>query len=528
MQRRAITLDPDVYTWKPLRLLSGYRFFLGTTFLATHFSGTAQHLIGSTQPRMFTLVAGFYFLASVLFFLLWYKRRPTFATQVYAQSYIDIASIILLMHASGGIESGLGMLLLVSVASAGVLMPGRLALSFAALATLGLLSQQLYLQLAFGPAATAYPQAGILGATLFAISALSVFFTRKGRESAELAELRGIDLENMAELNEHIIEQMDSGILVVDEKNRLRLANGSARAALDMPIDNKNPPIALVAPRLAYSLQTWKEKPNQAPPSILEPKSNAELRPQFVPLGNQGTLVYLEDHSFINAQLQQLKLASLGRLTASIAHEIRNPLAAISHASQLLTESPSLNGQDKRFTQIIEDNCKRMNTIIEDVLQLSKGGNVKSQLLDLPVEIAAIRKQFMGTEKISDEQLTLTSEEEQTQVFVDPNHLRQILWNLWRNAFLHGRNNETDTVSVKTSIGRLVDTGHIYLDITDDGQGIDPKLVEEIFEPFYTSSHSGTGLGLFLARELCEFNNASLSYQPTDTGTCFRIQFNTK
>ena len=105
--------------------------------------------------------------------------------------------------------------------------------------------------------------------------------------------------------------------------------------------------------------------------------------------------------------------------------------------------------------------------------------------------------------------------------------MKRSLWNLWNNGFLHGAGDDPERhVQITTTLGRLSDTGHPYLDIEDDGLGIDPAQVEEIFEPFFTSSRKGTGLGLFLARELCEFNNANLSYLPTESGTCFRIAFN--
>ncbi len=527
LPRRAIALDPDAYTWKPLRLLNIYRVSLALVLLAMHSGGYIPHLIGRAYPQLFLGVTLLYLAAGVVAIYLGSRRRPPFEAQVYTQSYVDIVAIVLLMHASGGLESGLGMLLLVTITASGLLVTGRIAILLAALATLGILSQQLFSQLVLGPAATSYPQAGLLGATLFATAILALLLSRKGRESAALAEQRGIDLENLAELNEHIIEHMDSGIVVVDAKGRLRLANESARQTLGLPARTRNPPLESMAPRLAYSLQTWRAQPDHPPPTFKEPDTTAELRPQFVPLGNQGTLVYLEDASFINQQLQQLKLASLGRLTASIAHEIRNPLGAISHASQLLAESSELAEPDQRLTQIIDEHCRRMNTIVEDVLQLSRGRNVKPELQTLNDVLPQLVHQYYTGERIAVERIALRLTKETVRVYVDANHLRQVLWNLWTNSLLHGAGDEqARIVTITTTLGRLSDTGHPYIDIHDDGRGIAPEQVEEIFEPFFTSSRKGTGLGLFLARELCEFNNATLSYVPTETGTCFRIAFN--
>ncbi|MDH3714191.1 MAG: ATP-binding protein [Gammaproteobacteria bacterium] len=527
LPRRAISLDPDAYTWKPLRLLNVYRVFLAGVLLLMNASGYIPHLIGRAYPQLFLGVVLLYLAAGVGALYLGSRRQPRFETQVYVQSYIDIVAIVLLMHASGGLESGVGMLLLVTITASGLLVTGRIAILLAALAALGILSQQLFSQLMLGPSATNYPQAGLLGATLFATAFLALLLSRKGRESAALAEQRGIDLENLAELSEHIIEHMDSGIVVVDAKGRMRLANESARQTLGLPAYTRNPPLESMAPRLAYSLDSWRQHPDETPPSFKEPDTTAELRPQFVPLGNQGTLVYLEDASFINQQLQQLKLASLGRLTASIAHEVRNPLGAISHASQLLSESAELAEPDRRLTQIIDEHCRRMNTIVEDILQLSRGGNVKPELQVLNEELPQLAHQYCTGERLPLERISLELPKETVRVYVDANHLRQVLWNLWTNGFLHGAGDDPpQVVNITTTLGRLSDTGHPYVDVKDDGLGIDAAQVEEIFEPFFTSSRKGTGLGLFLARELCEFNNANLSYLPTESGTCFRIAFN--
>jgi two-component system sensor histidine kinase PilS (NtrC family) len=248
------------------------------------------------------------------------------------------------------------------------------------------------------------------------------------------------------------------------------------------------------------------------------------LQPQFTPEGDKGTLILLEDSSFINRQLQQLKLASLGRLTASIAHEIRNPLGAISHAAQLLAESDDLPSPDRRLTDIILDHCKRVNTLIEDVLQLSRGGNAKPERMWLQEVLKRFTEDFAASERLSPEQLTLHLPELPAEIYVDPNHLNQVLWNLCKNAVIYGKK-DNEPPQVRLEAGRLEDTGFPYLDVRDQGVGIPPDLAEEIFEPFYTSGVKGTGLGLFLSRELCEFNNATLIYQPGNAGACFRIVF---
>ena len=218
-------------------------------------------------------------------------------------------------------------------------------------------------------------------------------------------------------------------------------------------------------------------------------------------------------------QAQQLKLASLGRLTASIAHEIRNPLGAISHASQLLAESRHLDKGDLRLTEIIEEQSKRVNTIVKNIMQLSRRDRAQPEDLFLRPWLDQFIQEFIHHEKIPAERIQVEITPPDLQIRFDPTQLHQILWNLCHNGIHHGA-------------GRLVLRGgstrqpyHQYLDIMDDGDGIDAGMAHAIFEPFFTTANHGTGLGLYIAKELCESNQARLNYVPENEGTHFRITF---
>ncbi|MEW8525719.1 MAG: ATP-binding protein, partial [Candidatus Thiodiazotropha endolucinida] len=234
-------------------------------------------------------------------------------------------------------------------------------------------------------------------------------------------------------------------------------------------------------------------------------------------------LIFLEDTSQITREAQQMKLASLGRLTASIAHEIRNPLGAISHASQLFDESPNLNPADQRLTEIIKTNTARVNQVIENVLQLSRRDPGKPQNIQLKPWLERLIAELIKHQGFESKELFLQIEPANTEINADPEQLRQIVANLINNAREHG---PKDGLKVHVIGGITQEFNHPVVDIIDNGPGIDPKVARQIFEPFFTTRSAGTGLGLYIARELSESNHIRLEYIPGPTGgSCFRLHF---
>ena len=224
-------------------------------------------------------------------------------------------------------------------------------------------------------------------------------------------------------------------------------------------------------------------------------------------------------------QTQQIKLASLGRLTASIAHEIRNPLGAIGHAAQLLEESEALTAADLRLTSIISEHTRRVNTVVENVLQLSRPGTSLPQHIRLHPWLDDFVDEFTHSGLCHRGQISYRVEPEDLEVYMDPNLLHQVVWNLCQNAASHG------DVGVEPVFIRLLG-GHSeasripYLDIIDTGPGVAAEIADQIFEPFFTTGGSGTGLGLYIAREICESNQAQLRLHPVpEGGSRFRITF---
>jgi two-component system sensor histidine kinase PilS (NtrC family) len=516
-------------TWKPLQILNLYRLLLALILGGLFFSGMGPNFLGSHYPWLFGWLSGGYVLFALATVGTIRRQRPGFREQTTLQVLVDITVITLLMHASGGVTTGMGMLLVVNVAGGSLLLPGRHAFLFAAMASLAILAEQFYADLFRIFSTTAYAQSGILGATLFAGAFLADGLSRRARASEALAAQRGVDLANLERLNEHIIQHMRSGIIVVDPELRIRLMNNAAWYLLGLPASVEGQRLEQVSSQLDVQLRRWLVDHEYQPASFRVAPTAAELMPRFTALGSgggSGNLVFLEDMARTSQQAQQLKLASLGRLTASIAHEVRNPLGAISHAAQLLGEAPELQQGDQRLIEIIGTHTRRVNEIVENVLQLSRREASHPEVLELKHWLAGFSEEFSHQHALGPGHLFLSIRPPETQVLIDATQFRQILTNLCENSLRYGRPPDGHYQLVLQG-GITRETKGPYLDIIDNGPGIDAGVASQIFEPFFTTDRSGgTGLGLYIARELAEANRARLDYIPVPTGgCCFRILF---
>ncbi|MDZ7802427.1 sensor histidine kinase [Thiohalophilus sp.] len=520
--------ESEAQIWKPLALLNLYRLLISGLFTGLFYSDYLLPPLASHDPVLFYAVSLIYFALAIIFIVLISNRWPRFELQIYLQIGTDILATTLLMHASGSISSGLGTLLIVTVAGGSIVMGGRHPLMFAALATLAVLGEQFTAQFVGLGEPNTYTQAGILGLTLF-VTALAVHgFARRIRESEALAQRRGLDLANMSQLTEHIIQRMQTGIMVIDEADRIRLMNESAWYMLGMPSATHYSRLADLSAPLADQAQRWRADPAAEIEMIQPSAEHPRVMPRFARIGQasgSGTLIFLEDATAMARHAQQLQLAALGRLTASIAHEIRNPLGAISHAGQLLGESPQLDEHDRRLTGIIGDQSRRMNTIVENIMQLSRRDHSTPRLIELNHFLPNFLREFVAGQGLRPELIGLNIDSSPLRVRFDPSQLEQILTNLCQNAVRYSED-YPGFPKVVIHAALTGESARPFIDILDHGPGIDPQIAAHIFEPFYTTATSGTGLGLYISRELAEANQAHLNYEPVATGgSCFRITF---
>jgi two-component system sensor histidine kinase PilS (NtrC family) len=419
------------------------------------------------------------------------------------------------------------MLLVVSIAFGSAVMRGKSALAFAAIATFCILGEQLYAHIYQSFPFTAYSQSGMLSASFFAMAALSFTLTRYLRESEQLASQRELDLANLEQLNEYVIRHMQVGIMVVDMGGRVRLINETAAFLLDKPETQPGKHLMEYSEALALQLAEWIEI-GINPSPIKSASGNRELQATFARLGevNQaGSLLFLDDLANITQRAQQMKLASLGRLTASIAHEIRNPLGAISHAEQLLSESAELSQADNRLTEIIHTNSIRVNQIVDNILQLSRRKQPKPETISLHRWIENFVREFCQNQPFPEEQILYEIQPEDLELSADSIQLRQLLTILCDNASCHHKEDgATPQIWIYAQSGESSSSPSI--EIRDNGPGIPEEILNQIFEPFFTTRSTGSGLGLYIARELSEANRWRLEhFNPPEGGSCFRLSF---
>jgi two-component system sensor histidine kinase PilS (NtrC family) len=429
-----------------------------------------------------------------------------------------------LTYAGGGVQSGFGMLLLVSLAAAGLISRGRITLFFAALASIAVLLQHTYAVLNDGAEVAQYVQTGLLSTACFTVAWLAHALARHVIASEMLAAKRGVDLANMAEANRLVIQDAPGGILVVDASGMVRQSNPSAERLLgyafsaggDIHLQDCSP---MLAERYSAWLMTQKNEQNE----LLLPVTHYRVRLHILPVrrdGFWGVVLFLEDMQRSQAQAQQIKLAALGRLTMNIAHEVRNPLSSISYATELLQEEKH-NPDQARLIRIIMDNTARLDRIVRDVMQLNRRDRGQMEFLRLADVLPAFVTELCQSEH-AERNIFSLDVDPACVVGFDRGHLDQVLWNVCCNALRYCRK-LPGSVKLHAWLG---EDHRKALEISDDGPGVDADAVQHLFEPFFTTSAGGTGLGLYIARELCEANGAKLEYiRKQAGGACFRIGF---
>ena len=523
--------EPDL-TWRVLSTLNAFRALIAFALLALYFAGGQQRIFGDEYPTLFWITAAAYLAFAIGAAVSIRKRWFGADLQAIGQSLVDIAAIVALTHASGGISSGLGGLLIVFVGAAGLVLPRQFPTVLAAVATFAILGQQVLAQLGSGATDPDYPAAGILSAVIFAMALATRPLGRRIQASEALARQRGVDLQNLSELNEYIVQHLRESIIVVDNDDKIRLSNASATRLLGASGGVSGLPLRHVFEPLADYIRQWRidaAKPSHPEFTVITAGNSLRVTAHLAPLGKDGVrggpiLVFLEDASLMNERVQQSKLASLGRLSASIAHEIRNPVGAMSHAAQLLGESPVLTDDDKRLTEIIETHSSRVSHIIDNVLQLSRRESSQPERLALKPWLEDFAQEFSSTLELQEGELMLADMDPDLEVRMDRSHLRQVMWNLCDNAVKYA--SETGGILVELHADRIQAQSRPYVEVRDHGLGVDAATADKMFEPFYTERSGGTGLGLYISRELCELNRATLLYlDRPGGGSIFRIVF---
>jgi two-component system, NtrC family, sensor histidine kinase PilS len=524
----ALFVDPQPRAesfWTSLRYFNLYRVAVAGLFLGLTVAYDDALNLGAHQLAFFRFVAAAYLVSAIALHAVLRNLHRYFNEQLTLHVGIDVLAISLMMYASGGIRSGLGVMILISLTGAAVVAPRRLYLLYAALATIALLLEHSYWVLVKDAPEGTFLQPGLLAIGCFASASVTGWLSQRVALNEHLARQRGRELRTQTRVSQLVIADMQDGVAVLDRAGRVVQHNPQAQRLLaaDRLIGAD---ITQLLPAFKDRWLAWRagsggSRAEDATAGL--PEGGFELQGRDIGLRlldtateEEFSVLFVEDTSRSREQAQQLKLAALGRLTANIAHEIRNPLAAISHAAELLDEEK--RGYDrKRLTRIIHDNTLRLERLVSDVLQLNRRDRISGERFRLGPWLEAFVAEFVANEGIAAERIGLQAEHEAFVLF-DPEHLRQVMWNLLRNAVRYA---PAEDAAVRIVVRRYAD--RVELSVIDRGPGVSAANRGQLFEPFFTTDSKGTGLGLYLARELCAANRASLGYAGDSSGAHFRI-----
>ena len=488
------------------------------------FTPLGQTMADIREPMILKLAAAGYFLAAIT--LLWLSLEA--GMRLRRQAAIGLLLDLLvwgvaLLSMVGG-ESGLAMFMVFNVGAGALILTPAASLGFASSAAGILLGEYVFNRLLADGSARTAAEATMFSITYLGTALLCQQLRKQMSESEALASRRGEELASLSELNELVIRRMRTGVLVVDGSHRIRLSNEAAWGLLGSGTHHRRD-LSEVSEALHHSLWTWRRGRGEVPKAMTFFEGGPEVLPRFVALSltDKLFLIFLDDSRVYSGRAEELTLFTLGRLSASIAHEIRNPLAAISYSTQLLQESEAMPETDRRLLEIIHSQTTRMNGIVQNVLGLARQERSQTESVELVAFTRSFVSDYAESHPLETDVLRAVHEGTRVVALVDPQHLHQVLTVLVHNALTYGRN-PGEPAQVTVAVHRDVTQALPMIEVVDRGPGIPPKVVEQIFTAFFSTSEHGTGLGLYIARQLCEANQCTLAYEPVPGGgSCFRI-----
>ncbi len=502
-----------------------YRVLVAGLIAALVFSPLAELVGQARHGRLAEGVATGYLLLAIVL-LLWGREERRLAAIVCGSTVADIVAATLITHALPNASAGIAMMLLFNVAAAAMLLRLRYGMAIAAFASLATVLEYLWTQLDGVSSARTLAELAMFATSYLALAYICHQIGLRARRNQALAERRGAEVANLYEINELIIRRMRTGVLVVDAANRVTVANEAAAGLVgdgDGALAGGQLDLGSAAPELARRLQRWRNGWAQDEVPLQLSPDQPEIQPRFARLlaDSDLSLVFLDDATVVSRRAESLTLSAMGRFSASLAHEIRNPLAAISYASQLLEESPDIGDADRRLLQIIHQQCQRTNGIVESVLGLARRERANPEHLDLAGFVRRFVLEYRQTLSTETDSLDAVIHATSVPALVDPRHLHQLLTALVHNALKYGRLPE-EPARIRLRVA--MQDRNAVVEVIDRGPGIPDAVAAQLFRPFFTTSEHGTGLGLYIARELCRANQARLEYVSVPAGgACFRV-----
>ena len=499
--------------WKVLFYYNTYRLTLIILLIAASSSAWPRISPGDISASVLHPIPGIIGI-SLLTYLNIYRRWPSLHIQAHFLFILDIAFITMLSFGQGVFASSTLIFYVTTAAATAILFPLRTSLIYTCICAClifykdydSFLSNQLKLD--------TYYQTPLYVIGLFSVVVIVGKIAANLRATQSVIKEQEETLSDFDQINKHIVDQIDLGVLFVDQNMRIQMINQSASAMVGQLITRSR------YLKGEFATQLQKHIHHQKPSEFSFRIQNLNLHITSTPLNN-GHLIQLDNQSNVNHKIQQSKMASVGRMASAISHEIRNPLSAINHAAQLLSPAVTENSEDIELINIIRTHTKRIDQIIESILQRSRPGEADRKEIFLRPWLKVFTDTFRETIESNNTEITFSGQD--NLILFDPTQLEQILTNLCHNSIKYAKPTDQN-LKIHLHIGKFWDDSP-NLTVTDNGQGIPPDKVEHLFEPFYTSDSKSTGLGLFLVKEYCNLNGANIEYVRGNKRQGFVISF---
>ena len=499
-------------TRRIVNYLNIYRMVIAMLLGIAHFGDLMSSSESAAGPTLANAALISYLLFAS-YHLFSARRKDTNFYRLATYSLMtDIVFLSLLALSLGSLEGGVGILLVFTSAIAAVLLPLRIALFLASLASLSMIGAAFWIPDPQIGTTEAVLRAGLYGITAMVSAVMTHQLAYWARDYRLIAEKHRATVSELEQVNELIIRRMRTGVIAVDHDDQIRVMNESAWFLMGSPPVRQRT-LKSLSPRLVKALTNWKKEPfTDQKPVLLEP-SQAQILPNFVALPGDpefGALIFLTDNNVVARRAVELSVNSLAKLSGSIAHEIRNPLAALNHASQLLEESPQIRLAEMRLINIIQNHAKRMNGIVENILQLSRREQSRPEVVPLHAFLPEFASEFRASQVSRELVFESAMAEGETLILFDKSQLSQCLWKLLDNAVDHA-SKDNSIPQIRLALTRDEASGYCVITVADNGPGINKTQLSKIFEPFFTTRKQGSGLGLYIAKQLCEANQAEIT-----------------
>jgi two-component system sensor histidine kinase PilS (NtrC family) len=492
--------------YNSIRYLNLFRLFLSFFFFSIMFKKVGDFVGFNYSHDMARLIVVVYVAFSIIIWMTsYFFKSDSRKIGVYAL-ILDLPILIILALLLNGINNGWAILPVIVVGSFAMLSRSAIAILFMPVVATVLL-WFLPIVLSLGEVKVDLSTIWLYSLTYFAIALVGVRQSQAYHQSLLLNQSQRKRITDLSKVNELIIDKMPTGAIAFNHEYKIILVNDQAKKILKTSIDR------LLPSQLIKKVISFRETAdrtltifgNDVLIDLVDSKNKEEL-----------SLLFIEDQNQINEKAQQSNLATIGQLSATVAHELRNPMSAIYSAAQLLAESENIDDQDKELTTIITSQIERSNQIIEDILLMSKRHIANKSEINLNQTLERLKHDFCEQKLINCEDFNISTLNHSINIMFDVTMLNQIFWNLASNAIKHGEDHK-----VEITVIDLKD--YVFIDFKNTGEPLEPIVEESIFIPFFTTHNQGTGLGLFICKEMCKSNQAKLEYLRQEFKHVFRI-----